>query len=99
MVCSNKIQTVTLNHYYYLCLVQIFINYYYYFHLVWIFQQNILKLFSVIIHFSYTIFIHDTLMYIYITYVDAQICQGLNPSLHEGTPRFSPPKHFKTLMK
>jgi hypothetical protein len=86
-------------YYYYLRLVWIFINYYYYFHFVWIFQQNILEIFAIIIHVSHTIFMHDTLMYIYITYVDACICQGLNPRLHGGTPRSSPPKHFKTLMK
>jgi hypothetical protein len=60
--------------------------------LVWIFQQNILRIFTIIIHVSYTIFIHDISMYIYITYVDAHTCQSLNPNFLKGTPRFSPPK-------
>ncbi len=51
------------------------------------------------VHVSYTIFIHVTLMYIHITYINAHIHQGLNPKLNGYAPKSSPPNHFKTLIR
>jgi hypothetical protein len=74
--------------------------YYYYLSLVLdFFKQIILKIFIVIIHVLNTIFIHNTSMYIHITYINAHIHQGLNLKLHGLAPRSSPPNHFKTLIR
>jgi hypothetical protein len=51
------------------------------------------------IHILYIIFIHDTSMYIHITYINTHIHQGWNLRLFGNTPRSSPPDHFKSLIK
>ncbi len=57
-----------------------------------------MKIFNTIVHVLYIIFIHDTSLYIYITYINAHIHQGFNPKLHGDAPRSSAPNHLKSLI-
>jgi hypothetical protein len=50
------------------------------------------------IHISYIIFLHDTSMYIHITYICTHSSR-FEPKISWRCTRSSPPNHFKTLMK
>jgi hypothetical protein len=56
---------------------------------------------SHIVHVSYTIFIHDTSMYIHITYINAHIHQGFNPTSWRCTKVFTtkPLQDFDKILK